>query len=196
MRKQLSITLFCVVFFFSNHTFSASLLLSPSSVNAMEGDIVSLDLLAVFSDDPTLGGGIDIFYDQSVLRFDGFSFDTALDLDAGFSRQPDVLANELEGIAFGNFNGISDDGRVGTLTFTAISESANSPIDIAITDNALAGGPFISGTDFTTVQTLDLTGSSVSVSAVPLPAAVWLFGSALGLLTFKSRSQKFTKHSN
>jgi len=175
---------------FSTAVSATSVTFDDLNVSANVGETFSLDVIADFTSDPTLGGGLDIFYDETVLSFQSFSFASSSTLvtDPGFNRLPDVLSNELEGLAFGNFAGVSTAGIVGTLSFTAIA-AGNFDMILAVTDNALKGGSFISAIDFTSVITPDLGISRVEVSAVPLPAAVWLFGSSiLGLVVARRRS--------
>lgn len=166
---------------------AATVSFSETSVTAGIGDIITLDVLMNFTDDPTLGGGTDIFYDASVLSFQSFDFGTTtLPLDVSFNRTPDELTNELEGLAFGNFNGLTGPGVVGTLTFQAIALGDTS-LSMAVTSEALKGGDFISEADYS-VQLV--TFGSANVNVVPVPAAVWLFGSGLLGLVGVARRKK------
>lgn len=166
---------------------AASISFSNTSVTAELGDLITLDVLMDFTGDPTLGGGTDIFYDASVLSYQSFGFtSTSLALDTDFSRSPDVLSNELEGLSFGNFNGLSGPGVVGTLTFQVIA-FGDVVLSMAETDNLLAGGAFTSATTFTS-QAVNFGTAGVTI--VPVPAAVWLFGSGLiGLVGVAKRSK-------
>ncbi|MDH5191281.1 MAG: VPLPA-CTERM sorting domain-containing protein [Gammaproteobacteria bacterium] len=137
-----------------------------------------MELWGDFSDEPTLGGGLDIFYDDTVLDF--LSWDTSgsgFFLDPAFSRNPDELAGELEGFAFGNFGGLSGIAKIGSLTFEAIG-AGDFIMSMAVTDDPLKGGDFVSAMTYG-VQTITFGSSDISVSAVPVPAAIWLFGSGL-----------------
>ncbi len=119
---------------------AASINFSSPSMTANVNDIITLDVLMDFTGNPTLGGGTDIFYDSAVLSYQSFSFaTTSLTLDPAFSRTPDILSNKLEGLAFGNFNGLSGPGTVGTLTFQVIA-SGNTTLRMAETTSALGGG--------------------------------------------------------
>jgi len=166
---------------------AASISFSNTSVTAGLGDLITFDVLMDFTGDSTLGGGTDIFYDASILSYQSFDFSTTtLALDSDFSRSPDVLFNELEGLAFGNFNGLSGPGVVGTLTFQVVA-LGDATLSMAETDNALAGGGFISAT---TYDSQVVSFGTASVSAVPVPAAIWLFGSGLiGLIGVVKRKQ-------
>jgi len=161
-------------------TQAASLSFSSTSLTASLNDTFTIDILMDFTDDATLGGGTDIFFDPAVLAFQSFDFgSTTLSLDPAFSRIPDadVIPGKLEGMAFGNFSSLSGPGVVGTLTFQAIA-TGNSTLTMAVTTEALKGGDFISNNTFA-AQTVNFGSSTVNVSSVPVPAAVWLFGSGL-----------------
>ena len=160
---------------------AATVSFGNASVTAGVNDIITIDLLMDFTDDATLGGGTDIFFNDAVLSFQSFDFSsTTLVLDPAFSRLPDadVLAGKLEGMAFGNFGGLSGPGVIGTLTFQAIAVG-DSALTMAVTTEALKGGDFISDNTFGP-QVVSFGSANVSVvSAVPIPAAAWLFGSGL-----------------
>jgi len=173
---------------------AATVTFSNTSIAANLNDIITVDVMMDFTGDPTLGGGLDIFYEPSILSFVSFDFGTSdLVLDLGLSRAPDVVApNKLEGLAFsGGFNGIAGPGTVGTLTFQAVSVGAFT-LTMADTTEALDGGRFISATDFFTEQTIAYGTADVSVTGtvVPVPAAVWLFASGLMGLTGVAAKRK------
>lgn len=137
------------------------------------GDLVALDLKIDFSDKASIGGGVDVFFDPNGLEFTSWT-DEALG-DPGFRRNPDVLSGELNGIAFGNFAGLPATAKVGTVVFKVLQAGE---WEVNLETNDRPAGPFYSATDSSLlpVQFNDIT---VSVNAVPAPAAAWLFGSAL-----------------
>lgn len=165
---------------------AATVSLSPSSQNIALGNPFSLQLNMDFTGDPTLGGGIDIFYDSSLLTFVSFSFNPGLGDDTGQQRQPDVLTNELNGLAFGNFAGLSGPSLVGTLTFNTIG--AGTAL-FTMADNDLPAGGFFSAATYDP-QSVTYQGASANVTAVPIPAALWLMLSGMGLIGVISRKKR------
>lgn len=157
---------------------STSISLSPTLQNVALGDTVSLQLSMDFTDDATLGGGIDLFYDDAVLQFVSFTFDAGLGDDAELQRQPDVLTGELDALAFGSFAGLSGPSLVGTLLFNTLTGGT---VNFTLAQNDTVAGGFYSANSFE-AQNVTFNGAAVNVSAVPLPAAGWLLLSGLGLL--------------
>lgn len=157
---------------------AATVSLSPLSQNVALGNPVSLLLNMDFTGDPTLGGGVDIFYNSSLLSFVSFTFDSGLGDETSLRRLPDVLTNELNGLAFNSFTGLSGPSLVGTLTFNTIG--AGTAL-FTMADNDFPAGGFYSAATFDP-QAVTYQGVSVNVTAVPLPAAVWLMLSGMGLI--------------
>jgi len=171
---------FGALLFSTTFSHAASLTFNQTSVNATLNDIVTIDILMDFTDEPTLGGGTDIFFDPTVLSFQSFDFgSTTLTLDPAFSRVPDLLPGELEGMAFGEFGGLAGPGVVATLTFQAIG-LGNSALTMEVTSEALKGGDFVSDVNFLPmVVDFGTANVNVGTAVVPIPAALWLFGSGL-----------------
>ena len=152
-------------------------------INADLNGTFSVDLRIDFTGDATLGGGLDIFFDSSALNFSSFDFGVAPSLDPSFNRLPNLVLNadplqsKLEGLAFGSFAGITGPEVIGTLTFqaTAVGSSA---LSLAVTTDPSKGGEFISSSTFS-LQVVDFGSAAIQVSAVPVPAAAWLFGGGL-----------------
>jgi hypothetical protein len=163
---------------------AATVSVTPISSHVMLGDQIILMLYADFRDDPALGGGLDVFFDSTGLGFGSWTFMAAESVgdDPDFRRQPDVLNGELNGIAFGNFEGMWGRSLVGFLTLDTL---AVGNYDILLANNQGGPpnnpGPFVSY--FTGLQmTVNFQGTHVTVSGVPIPGAAWLLLGALGLL--------------
>ncbi|HEX9628119.1 MAG TPA: hypothetical protein VGA00_14355 [Acidiferrobacterales bacterium] len=175
-KTLLAVTLLSAIASFP--TQAATISLMPTSQTTVVGGAFTLDVLMDFSDDPTVGGGIDIFYNSSLLQFDTFVFNGALGDDPAFRSTPTVLANELNGLAFGSFTGLSGPAVVGTLSFTALAAGTAT---LTTADNDTPWGGFISATTGT-AQAVTYTGADVTITPIPLPAAVWLMLSGVALI--------------
>ena len=156
------------------------------------GEIATVDLqISGLGDDFLSTFDLDIGFDSSILGFQSFTFGTDLDI-LGFG--PINGATDL-GSGLVNIFEISFDGNqvlsdfqpnefvLGTFTFDTLSIGTSS---LDITVNALGGESFFDfelGREVASPLAANLQSGSISV--VPVPAAVWLFGTALiGLVGF------------
>lgn len=164
---------------------SASVFVSPAnaSVNLADGQ-ATLELFMDFTGNPTIGGGVD-FTVSGAGRLLAFTpsewFDTVPDpfFSGAGSAQAD---GDLE-VHFGSFFGLSGLNKVGDLT---IELREIGDISVAISINSFFGDFF--PTAGFEPQQVDLSGANLTV--VPVPAAVWLFLSGLGVLAgFRRRAQ-------
>ena len=172
------LTLMPALYLMSGQVQATTISLNPLSQNVALGNQVSLQLNMDFSGDPTLGGGIDILYNGSLLNFVSFTFNSVLGDDPSFRRQPDIQINKLNGLAFGNFSGLSGPSVVGTLIFNTLGAGT---VNLTLAENSLPAGGFFSAATFNP-QTVMFTGASVNISPVPEPASSWLFLSGLAVI--------------
>ena len=182
---------------------AASIWLEPATQTINVGDPAPLSLWADASDvGGFLAGGLDLFYDDTVLTYNGdFAFDPSFPTDPFFSRpgvtgDPDdcsiVMADgcsvpgEINGIAFGSFTGLAASGPtlVGTLSFTGLNLGTSL---LTMTDNDTPAGAWFA---LDGSGPLDVAYGSAEVNVVPIPAAAWLFGTGLLALTGVARRRK------
>jgi hypothetical protein len=159
---------------------AASVYLAPTTgtIDVNSGPAI-LQLFMDFSDEPTLGGGIDLEI-QGPIELLGFTpssyFNTLDTAFTGYSTNP-VIADGNFALWFGDFDGLSGIHELGTLTFDLLA-TGDAAIDVNINNWY---GPFISA-DTLEQQTVALNGATLHVAAVPVPAALWFFTSALGVI--------------
>ena len=170
---------------------AASISLIPTdSTNIAVGDVVSFELYADASDvGGILAGGLDLFYNSGILSYNGdFAFDAGFLTDPFYSRLGDNCATspassgcgglgEINGIGFGSDKGLAASGStlVGSLSFTGTAEGISA---LTMADNDLPAGSWYDNSTYAQID-MGYNGSSVTVSAVPVPAAAWLFGAGL-----------------
>lgn len=183
---------FLVLFGLATVANAASISLAPTSsvVDTVPGDLVSFDVFMDFTTDNnglgsdiTLGGGFDIVYDSSVLAF--VSLSNAELGDPAFGRDPDILDGLLESWGFADFNGLTGPALVGSVQFEVLAALVGDSTLVSTTATNGISGPFVSAVDFITILQVDY--NEVEVNAIPVPGAVWLFGSGLGLLGWLRR---------
>lgn len=172
------LTLMPALYLMSGQVQAATVSLNPLAQNVALGDLVSLQLNMDFTGDPTLGGGIDILYNGSLLNFVSFTFSSVLGDDPSFRRQPDIQTNKLNGLAFGNFGGLSGSSVIGTLLFNTLGAGT---VNLTLAENSLPAGGFFSAASFNP-QVVTFTGASVNISPVPEPVSGWLFLSGLAVV--------------
>jgi hypothetical protein len=179
------------------NTQAASIWLEPATnVDINPGEVATFQLWADAADvGGFLAGGLDLFYDSAILTYnDNFAFDAGFATDPSFSRTGDncfadlvagcTVPGEINGIAFGNFNGLAAGGPilVGSLSFNGLGPGVS---PLTMTDNDTPAGAWFA-TDGSGPLVVDYGSGQVSV--VPLPAAVWLFGTGLlGLIGIARR---------
>ncbi|MBI5787316.1 MAG: PEP-CTERM sorting domain-containing protein [Candidatus Schekmanbacteria bacterium] len=183
MKSKAIIHLVCILIVISASISSAQTIsLLPSDQVVRRGEPAVFVLEMDFTD-PTLGGRFDIFYNSSFLIFASFQFNPLLGDDPDFRRQPDDMSGELNGLAFGNFGGLSGTRVVGDLVFNT---RATTPLTtISMADDTLMGGFYSAAT----YKRQLVIYSPANLTITPEPASISLFllgaGGLLGLLRKK-----------
>ena len=163
---------------------AASISLNPVEQSVQVGQEATIQINMDFSGDPTIGGGIDILFDDftngTELTF--VSYEAADIGDPGLRRDPDVESDKLNSIGITAFDGLPEQALVGTIKFIAndVGEYTLTPTE----STGVAGGFFalVDTGQPVVEQNPDLFGATITV--VPLPAALWLLGVGLfGLVT-------------
>lgn len=145
----------------------------------------------------TVGGAFDLFYDAALLDFQSFDFDShflATQADPDLLVSPDdclqsgsVLGGcspgdaELNGIGFGNFDGIVGHHTIGVVTFQTLAPGI-ALLSMATNDTPWEG--FYSADD---ASELSVVFGPGKLHIVPLPAGLWLLASAFSLTAFLRR---------
>jgi len=152
---------------------------SPSVSTVNMGDMFNVDIVGSgFAE--LAGGVIDLGFDSALLTVDTVVINSAL-----FDFLPDgggpAVGNIWPGISFDAFvnDPATGDFTIATITLTAGATLGTSSLSI------LGSSEFFSATEQLSPITLDGT-----VHVVPVPAAVWLFGSGLLGLVGIARRKK------
>ncbi|RMG94719.1 MAG: tandem-95 repeat protein [Chloroflexi bacterium] len=151
-------------------TMKTDVWLVPQTATTLPNDTAVVDVWMDFSGDPTLGGGIDIGFDNK-LTFQTFSPNIDLGGDVAFDRRPNVnsVTLTLSGLGFGEFKGIAGPKRIGTLTFSTSATLGSSVLSVSNTASSL--GAFYSAKTLQS-QTVKYTGTSINISSNHSPTAV------------------------
>lgn len=135
--------------------------LETASRNVMPGSEFSVDVYTDFSDDPTIGGAVNIAFDNTLLSYQSFTLNPSLGADVALTRAPERVGLELSGLSYGEFNGIPGPAPIGTIRFKALM--AGNAV-IAVADNASPYGAHYSASNFKR-QVARLNGVSILISA-------------------------------
>jgi hypothetical protein len=191
---------FVVANVFASQAHAASVSVTPDVSSALlSAGTTTLTIEMDFRDQPTLGGYVDLSFGGTIsLRSftpSAWWFDTCdryINSPYGFCEWdaaapgPGFHPDTFDGLALslGHYDGLSTAEIVGTVTVNLLSEGVGT-IGMA----ANSWGDFI-GLETSLPMVVDFSGATVDVigaSTVPVPAAVWMFGSALGLLGWIGR---------
>ena len=155
---------------------AASIYLDPDNARGLVGDVFSFDLYMDFDVATSGMGSVSIQYEATVLGNASFSYDSAFESGVFQTYGPTYGTGEVGKIGFYDIDGISGLHRIGTLSLEALAPSDLTPLAV------LEEASFITADEFGDSISVEYSGATVSIAAVPVPAAFWLMASGLGLL--------------
>ncbi len=181
---------------------AATLALQPATGMTVLGDViqigqggtVKLDLRLVLDENDELpgdyGGAIVVSYDSRYFDFAGFAPNGVTyfcnDPAPPGGCAPVVTTNGFpETVRFG-FDYANNTNLVGTFSFIA-NGGIGSIATLGLADEDDFFGTFF---EYYTYQPMELEFSGASVAVVPLPASVWLLGTAIGCLAARRRFRR------
>jgi hypothetical protein len=126
----------------------------------------------------TLGGGFLVDWDPAILTLDSFTLTFAG--DQAFAQAPvlDNVAGFLNADVSSFLTGVTTaDFEIAVLTFSTVGVLGTSPLDLSV--GTYPGGAALVWADADGFAIPQPTYVDGSVEVVPVPAAVWLFGSGL-----------------
>jgi len=181
MKKNITLL---ILFLFSNCLHAATISWGTMSNPVSAGDAFTLDIIGTDFFTNVDGGGVEISFDAAVLSVLSVTIDeTVWDFDVGV--RPGTINNvsgTIEGIMVNAFSAVTGDFTVASIEFQVLKEGSSL---LSITEFGL--NPFASAGSVINPQ---FSSTTFETTVVPVPAAVWLFGSGLiGLIGFARRKK-------
>jgi len=170
--KSIKVIMFIFSLFLSGYVSAATITTVSSNVNV--NDVFSVDIIGTDFTGNVDGGGINVSFDQNVLNVLSVSIDESVwnfgstGIDTGFINNS---TGTVDGIMVNTFADVTGDFVIATIEFQAISGGDSLLLLTELGINPWASSGSLINPDFAT--------SSVNVSAVPVPAALWLFVTGL-----------------
>jgi len=159
--------------------------LSPSEPYVVAGSDFTLDLTMSF-DELTVGGGVEVSYDSTVLTFLSFSFDPAFTGNFGL-QGPAAGSNVIPlEIGFGWFvgpgGGETGAHTVGQLMFRA--DGTGPSTIVATSSSLLSPGPFFGPANLSSPMVVEFRSADIEIgtlsqNALPEPSTALLMGFGL-----------------
>lgn len=169
-------------------------MITVGSTTVTNGDVFDVSIVGTDFADGTIGGGFSLSWDPSILTLQTGSLTFAGDQLFGQAGVVDNAAGTWTNADVTSFNGVAGPAfDIALITFVAVNVGV-SPTDVTI-------GLFAGGSDrlwaSDTLPSFDVMptfiGGSVTVNPVPVPAAVWLFGSGILGLVGVARRRNVTQ---
>ena len=190
MKKfEIKVLFILSLFIITGHVSAATITWSSTDNLINQGEIFTLDVVGLGFVDNVDGGGVNITFDPTKLNVLSVTIDELVwDLGVGISTGViDNTAGTVNGIAVNAWSNVTGDFIVASIQFQEIIGGAYSNSTIGITEYAL--NPWASGGS--PINPSFVNGGVSTYSAVPVPAAAWLFGSGLVvLITYARRTPK------
>jgi hypothetical protein len=169
---------------------AASLALVPSANTVTQNNPFTVDLvlnaLDLTNNQPgRFGGKVVVNFDQTLLSYGSFVLKPGVANLRFFSDPVVATSGNQKSVTFG-FDYAPVSGVVGTFTFTPLG-NPNTLATVGMKDFSQTIGTFFSYTPTYQRVYPTITGTQVNISAVPLPAGVWLLGTAVVALAARRR---------
>ncbi|MDH5711111.1 MAG: cohesin domain-containing protein [Gammaproteobacteria bacterium] len=180
MKKNVTKILSIALLSFTGYVNAATITWSNTNATVAPADTFSLDVIGTGFISNVDGGGVNISFDPNFLNVLSVTIDTVV-WDFGPSGIStgiiDNVAGTVNGIMVNAISAIPTDFTVASIQFQQVGAGTSSALNI--TEYAL--NPWASGGSAINPA---FVGGNVSLSAVPVPAAIWLFGS--GIVAFST----------
>ena len=179
------LVLMLMLFYLSTAVQAATVSFLPAQQNVVIGNSFSLDIMGDFSLAETLdGGGLNLDFSSSLLNVTNVTVNTGLfelfsdpgTIDNNLGTVSDVIFNTFSSNASGQF-------LIATVDFTAVGIGLG---ELLLSESTL--NPFSSQGMPLDVQ---FQNASIQVTAVPLPAALWLM--LTGCALWWSRARRLSR---
>jgi hypothetical protein len=165
---------------------ASSVSLVPSTTNVLQNGTFTVDLMLSAAD--AIGGHpgdyvgkVTLDFDPLKLAYQGFAFTSPVTQYMAVSTG---TAGARQTVSLG-FAEATDNSKIGVFTFQALSSLGSTNLGVADYDDFIH-------TFFNTTPTNqrfypNFNGTSVNISAVPLPATAWLLATGFGLVGIRQR---------
>lgn len=156
---------------------AATVSFSPSSKTVIAGRPFSMNIMGSFLPGEAIeGGGLNMSFSPSALSVSNVRINTTL---FDFYSLPGTINNAagtISGMVFNTFAGASGNFLIATVDFMALGTGTS---NLLLSQSSL--NPFSSASAGPSLSVTYLPASIV-VTAVPVPAAIWLLVSGMGLM--------------
>lgn len=174
---------------------AASLALIPSAGTVVQNTPFTVDLvlnaLDLTDNQPgTFGGKVVVSFNPALLTFGTFVLTPGVPNLLFFSNPAVATSSNQQTVTFG-FDFAPVTGVVGKFTFTPVG-SPGSIATLGLRDFSQTTGTFFQSTPTNRPVAMSFNGTQVTISAVPLPAGVWLLGTGVGVLLARRRFPRAT----
>ena len=160
---------------------AATISVNPAVNDVLIGDVINLTVSGDFSGEPTTtGGGVILSWDSAQVQLTDSIANVRTAIEADLVANNWILPNagnlvitsNSVSVDVLNFFGALPTFDIFSLDLVAVPPPSSGPINIT----ASALSDLTSGWE---ARPVDYIGATVTTNAVPVPAAVWLFGSGL-----------------
>jgi hypothetical protein len=152
---------------------AASMTMTPTPQTVGVGASFFVDIMATNLPDGTSGGALDISWTGDMM-LDSTAIDAVWDVP--FSGVVSTGPNSITALFVTSFLGVSGDQGIAQLNFTTGAGFTGSTISMG---DSPVGGPWSAWDGVNAPYNFTNTYEGATINPVPVPAALWLFGSGL-----------------